>query len=196
MLKQKYDEGKNLTDIGEFLQSWAPEPHKDKPMPRGMVHALLGIAPTNQNWTLADLTNCIFRNTEATDEVEDLVQKLNNMGNSEDYKANTPTEETLRAGISHSRIFPKMRTRHETRRDWLSEEELWLAIPDGGRARQCLTHAPMKSWKLIVEFIMALKKDIGSWIRNLERRDMMLLASMAENLFGFAGTHAIKNKPA
>jgi len=36
---------------------------------------------------------------------------------------------------------------------------------------------------------MALNTNIGSWIRNLERRDMMLLASIAENIFGFAGTY-------
>jgi len=76
------------------------------------------------------------------------------------------------------------------RRDWLSEEELWLAIPEGGRTRQCLTHATRKSWRLMVEFFMAVNTNIGSWIRNLERRDMMLLASMTENIFGFAGTYA------
>jgi len=73
-----------------------------------MVHALLEIAPTHQNWCLADLTDCIFRNTEATDEVKNLVQKLNNMGKPGDSKAKTPTEETPRAGISHTRIFPKI----------------------------------------------------------------------------------------
>jgi len=50
--------------------------------------------------------------------------------------------------------------------------------------------APRKSWKLMVEFFMALNTNIGSWIRNLERRDMMLLASMAGKIFGFAGTYA------
>jgi len=42
----------------------------------------------------------------------------------------------------------------------------------------------------MVEFFMVLNTNIGAWIRNLERRDMMLLASMAENIFGFAGTYA------
>jgi len=42
----------------------------------------------------------------------------------------------------------------------------------------------------MVEFFMALNTNIGSWIRNLERRDMMLLASMAGKIFGFAGTYA------
>ena len=30
---------------------------------------------------------------------------------------------------------------------------------------------PRKSWKLMVDFFMALKTNIGSWIRNLERHD-------------------------
>jgi len=77
-------------------------------MSRGMVHALLETAPTNQNWSLADLTDCIFRNTEATDEVKNLVQKLNNMGKPWDSKAKTPTEETPRAGINYTCIFPKI----------------------------------------------------------------------------------------
>jgi len=42
----------------------------------------------------------------------------------------------------------------------------------------------------MVEFFLALNTNIGSWIQNLERRDMMLLGSMAENIFGFSGTYA------
>jgi len=42
----------------------------------------------------------------------------------------------------------------------------------------------------MVEFLLALNTNVGSWIRNLERRDMMLLGSMVENIFGFAGTYA------
>jgi len=42
----------------------------------------------------------------------------------------------------------------------------------------------------MVEFFLALNTNVGSWIQNLERRDMMLLGSMAENTFGFAGTYA------
>jgi len=45
-----------------------------------------------------------------------------------------------------------------------------------------------------VEFFMAFNTNLGSWIHNLERRDMMLLASLAENLFGFAGTYAKEKK--
>ena len=37
---------------------------------------------------------------------------------------------------------------------------------------------------------MAFNTNLGSWIHNLERRDMMLLASLAGNLFGFTGTCA------
>jgi len=47
---------------------------------------------------------------------------------------------------------------------------------------------------LMVEFFLALNTNIGSWIHNLERRDMMLLGSLTENIFGFAGTHARKQQ--
>jgi len=87
-----------------------------------------------------------------------------------------------------------MRTLHDTRKDWLSDAELWLAIPEGATTRQCLTHAPRHSWKLMVEFFLALNINVGSWIHNLERRDMMLLGSLTENIFGFAGTYARKQQ--
>ena len=86
--------------------------------------------------------------------------------------------------------FPRMRTLHDSRRDWLSEEELWLAIPEGETNRHCLTHAPRLSWKMMVEFFLALNSNLGSWIHNLERRDLMLLGSLTENIFGFTGTYA------
>ena len=88
-----------------------------------------------------------------------------------------------------------MRTLHITRKDWLSDEELWLAIPAGAITRQCLTHVPRHSWKkLMVEFFLALNTNVGSWIHNLEIRDMMLLGSLTENIFGFAGTYARKQQ--
>jgi len=42
----------------------------------------------------------------------------------------------------------------------------------------------------MVEFFMVLSSNLKSWIRNLERRDMMLLTSLGESLFGFTGTYA------
>jgi len=87
-----------------------------------------------------------------------------------------------------------MRSLHEIRRDWLSDEELWLAIPEGETQRHCLTHVPRHSSKLMVEFFLALNTNIGSWIQNLERRDMMLLGSLAENIFGFTGAYARKKQ--
>ena len=46
-------------------------------------------------------------------------------------------------------------------------------------------------WLLINIFhILALNTNVGSWIHNLERRDMMLLGSLTENIFGFAGSYA------
>jgi len=87
-----------------------------------------------------------------------------------------------------------MRSLHEIRRDWLSDEELWLAIPEGETQRHCLTNVPRHSWKLMVEFFLALNTNIGSWIQNLERRDMMLLGSLAINIFGFTGAYARKQQ--
>jgi len=82
-----------------------------------------------------------------------------------------------------------MTTLHNTRRDWPSVEELWLAIPEGEIKRHYF-NALKNSWKLTVEFFMTLNTNVGSWIWNLERRDMMLLGSMAGKIFGFAETYA------
>jgi len=46
----------------------------------------------------------------------------------------------------------------------------------------------------MVEFFLALNTNTGSWIQNLERRDMMLSGSLAENIFGFTGTYARKKQ--
>ena len=87
-----------------------------------------------------------------------------------------------------------MRSLHDTRRDWLSDEKLWLAILEGETQTQCLTHAPRHSWKLMVKCFLALNANIGSWIQNLERRDLMLLGSLAGNIFGFTGAYAQKKQ--
>jgi len=141
-----------------------------------MLQALLGLAHNSQMWTSADLTNCIFRNTEAADSIDVLVRELKNLGIAADPTSYNP-DSTPAARPELARTFPCMRTLRESRRDWLSDEEHWLAIPEGATHRQCLTHVPRHSWKLIVEFFLALKTNIGSWIQNLERRDMMLLRS-------------------
>jgi len=84
IIKQRWLEGTTLEDIGKFLQSWAPEPCRNKPMPRGMIQALLHIAPNSQTWTPIDLSNCIFRSTEATDSIDDVVKTIGNLGTSEE----------------------------------------------------------------------------------------------------------------
>jgi len=198
MIHQKWLVGTTVEDIGKFLQSlaWAPEPYRNKPMPRGMIQALLNIAPNSQAWAPIDLSHCIFRNTKATDPINDVVRAVENLGTSEE-----PTLQDLQDpkiipgdGSDRTRTFPRMKTLHDIRRDWLSDEELWLAIPEGETTRHCLTHAPRHSWKLMDEFFLALNTNIGSWIHNLERRDMMLLGSLTENIFGFAGTYARKQQ--
>jgi len=59
-IQQKWVEGTDLEDIGKFLQSWAPEPYRNKSMPKGKLQALLGLAPNSQVWAPADMSNCIF----------------------------------------------------------------------------------------------------------------------------------------
>jgi len=55
IIKQKWSEGVTLEDIGKFLHSWAPEPYRNKPMPKGMIQALLQITPNSQTWAPIDL---------------------------------------------------------------------------------------------------------------------------------------------
>jgi len=144
IIQQKWVEGTDLEDIGKFLQSWAPEPYGNKPMPKGMIQALLGIAPNSQVWAPTDLSNCIFRNTEAADSIDDLVRSLKGLGTTEGPTSQDP-KFTPAEGLDLVRIFPRMRSLHEIRRDWLSDEELWLAIPEGETQRHCLTHVPRHS---------------------------------------------------
>ena len=126
--------------------------------------------------------------TNKTD-MEDVVRAVGNLGTSGDPTLQEP-ELSPAHDTNPTRTFPRMRTLHDSRRDWLSEEELWLAIPEGETNRHCLTHAPRLSWKMMVEFFLALNSNLGSWIHNLERRDMMLLGSLTENIFGFTGAYA------
>ena len=93
-IEQKWSEDVTLEDIRKFLHSWAPEPYRNKPMPRGMIPALLLIATNSQAWTPRDLSNCIIRNAEATDPIDDMVRALGMLGTSE--------EPTLQAPQRHS----------------------------------------------------------------------------------------------
>ena len=62
-------------------------------MPKGMLQAFLGLAPNS----LADLSNCIFWNTEAADFIEILVRALKSLGTTED-PASHNSEMTPAAG--------------------------------------------------------------------------------------------------
>jgi len=135
IIQQEWLEGTDLEDIGKFLQSWAPEPYRNKPMPKGMIQALLGIAPNSQVWAPADLSNCIFRNTEAADSIDVLVRALKSLGTTEGPTSQDP-KITPAERLDLVRIFPRMRGLHEIRRDWLSDEELW---PGHSRGRNTKT---------------------------------------------------------
>ena len=97
-------------------------------MPKGMIQALLGTAPNSQEWALIDLSNCIFWNTEAADSIDELVRTLKSLGTAGGPTAQDPKQRTPEVGSDLIRIFPRMRSLHDTRRDWLSDEELcqWL----------------------------------------------------------------------
>jgi len=59
-------------------------------MPKGMLQALLNTTPNSQTWAPIDLSNCIFRNTEATDSIEDVVRAVGNLGTSEEHTLQDP----------------------------------------------------------------------------------------------------------
>jgi len=69
------------------------------------------------------------------------MRSLDGLGTSGSSTAQEPIKETPGAAPDPIRIFPRMQSLHGARRDWLSDEELWLAIPEGEIQRQCLTHA-------------------------------------------------------
>jgi len=115
-IEQKWSEGVTLEDIGKFLYSWAPEPYRNKPMPRGMIQALLLIAPNSQTWMPRDLSNCIIRNAEATDSIDDMVRALGKLGTSEEPTLQD-SKTTLLDGLDLTRTFPSMRTLHNIRKD-------------------------------------------------------------------------------
>jgi len=117
-----------------------------------MIQALLGIAPNSQVWALTDLSNCIFRNTEAADSIDELVQSLKSLGTTEGPTSQDAIKITPPEGLNLVRKFPRIRSLHDIRRDWLSDEEFWLAIPEGETQRHCPTHVTRHSWKLMVEF--------------------------------------------
>jgi len=192
IIQQRWTEGTTLKDLRKLLQSWAPEPYRNKSMPKGMLQALLNTTPNSRTWTIIDLSNCIFRNAEATDSIEDVVRAVGNLRTSEEPTLQdpktTPDNGPDPTHLSQNENPPRQPKRLALRRG------LWLAIPEGETTRNCLTHAPIHSWKLMIEFFLAFNTNVGSWIHNLERRDMMLLGSLTENIFGFTGTYARKQQ--
>jgi len=110
IIHQKWLEGTTLEDIGKFLQSWAPEPYRNKPMLRGMIQALLNMAPNSHAWAPIDLSNCIFRNTS----IDDVVRAVRNLGTSEDPTLQDPKITSV-DGYDRTRTVPRMITLHDIR---------------------------------------------------------------------------------
>jgi len=59
-------------------------------MPKKMIQALIGIAPSSQVWAPTDLSNFIFRNTEAAESIDDLVRALKSLGTTDGPKSQDP----------------------------------------------------------------------------------------------------------
>ena len=84
------------------------------------------------------------KQTYAARNVDDMVRALGKLGTSDE--PTMPDSKTSPLdGLDPKRFFPNMRTLHNVRKDWLSDEEMWLAIPEGATARQCITHVPRQS---------------------------------------------------
>jgi len=113
IIQRRWKDGTTLEDIGKFLQSWAPEPYRNKPMPKGMLQALLNITPNSRTWAPIDLSNCIFRNAEATDSIEDVVRGVGNLGTSEDPTLQEPKILPVNE-TDPLRTFPRMRSLHDS----------------------------------------------------------------------------------
>jgi len=75
-------------------------------MPKEMIQALLGIAPNSQEWAPTDLSNCIFRNTEAVDFIDKLVRTIKSLGTAGGPTAQDPIKRTPEEGSNLIRIFP------------------------------------------------------------------------------------------
>ena len=142
-IEQKWAEGATLKDIGKFLYSWAPEPYRNKPMPKGMVQALLLIAPNSQTWNPRDLSNYTIRNAEATDSIVDIVRALGKLVTSEE--PTMPDSKTTPSdGLDPKRTFPNMRTLLNIRKDWLSDiRKDWLSGWSSLKAQQQGSASPM-----------------------------------------------------
>ena len=70
-----------------------------------------------------------------------------------------------------------------------------LAGHPRGRNTKTLSHPCHKALlEVNGRIFLALNTNIRSWIQNLERRDMILLESLAENIFGFTGAYARKKQ--
>ena len=86
-------------------------------MPQGMVQVLLLIAPNSQTWNPRDLSNY----AEGTDSVDDMVRALGKLGTSEEPTV-PDSKTTPLNGLDPKRSFPNIRTLHNIRKDWLSDE--------------------------------------------------------------------------
>jgi len=60
----------SVDKIASLFSDMTPEPAKGKPLPPGMIHALLRIPPQAQTCKLDDLTECLQRNLDETDTID------------------------------------------------------------------------------------------------------------------------------
>ena len=62
----------SVEKISALFSDMTPEPAKGKPLPPGMIHALLRIPSQAQTCKLDDLIECLQRNLDETDSVDKL----------------------------------------------------------------------------------------------------------------------------
>mmetsp|Transcript_32966 Transcript_32966/g.83181 ORF Transcript_32966/g.83181 Transcript_32966/m.83181 type:complete len:198 (-) Transcript_32966:152-745(-) len=66
----------DLAKIEAFFCELAPEPHKGKPMPPGMINALLRIPPSNTTCTVQEFLSCMERNMDPGDKAESFTEPI------------------------------------------------------------------------------------------------------------------------
>uniref|UniRef100_A0A7S0HVA2 Uncharacterized protein n=1 Tax=Hanusia phi TaxID=3032 RepID=A0A7S0HVA2_9CRYP len=69
--------GGDLAKIEGLFCSMAPEPNTGKPMPPGMVNALLRVSPEAKTCSAEELLACFERNLDPSDTSEELIKKIN-----------------------------------------------------------------------------------------------------------------------
>lgn len=66
----------DLAKIEAFFCELAPEPHKGKAMPKGMINALLRVAPDATTCTVEEFLSCVERNLDPEDSADKFAEPI------------------------------------------------------------------------------------------------------------------------